>query len=165
MLIYKKFSLIILILLISLHEIKAFHKLGISDDSVFLMPVTSQKSLDSILTTSEVSSIPYYPKCKDLGNNEERFNCTMMEIQKQIMLKYVIPDSEREKNINGIIILSFIVDTIGNIGDIKIEKGINPALNKEAFRVAKFIKPMVPGINLNKPTSVLFTIPIQITIR
>lgn len=57
-------------------------------------------------------------------------------------IKY--PQAAREQNIEGTVYLTFIVDTKGDVRDIKIAKGIHPLLDREVLRVAKFMPKWEP---------------------
>lgn len=57
-------------------------------------------------------------------------------------IKY--PQAAREQNIEGIVYLTFIVDTKGDVRDIKIAKGAHPLLDREVLRVAKFMPKWEP---------------------
>ncbi|MBK6338495.1 MAG: TonB family protein [Bacteroidetes bacterium] len=43
----------------------------------------------------------------------------------------------QKKNIKGTVYVSFIINKIGEVSDIKISKGINIELNNEALRVIR----------------------------
>ena len=47
-----------------------------------------------------------------------------------------------------------LVDTIGKIHDIKVIRGIHPALNKEAVRVVKLLPDFIPGEIYEKEDSI-----------
>ena len=52
------------------------------------------------------------------------------------------------------VIVRFWVDTIGKIHDIKVIRGIHPALNKEAVRVVKLLPDFIPGEIYEKEDSI-----------
>jgi hypothetical protein len=161
----KKIKLLILFLTISISNIYALGKYKNESYNTFLNSDSTVESTDSLTPQIWVDNFPSYPICSDIQDNSEKFTCVSTEIKNQILNNFIIPESELKKAKSVLIILSFVIDTEGNPRNFKIVKGINSKLDKETLRAAKFIKPMIPGTNLNQPTSVLFTIPIRITIK
>jgi periplasmic protein TonB len=54
------------------------------------------------------------------------------------------PQIAKEQGIEGVVYLTFIVDTKGDVRDIAILKGAHPLLDKEVLRVAKFMPKWEP---------------------
>jgi protein TonB len=54
------------------------------------------------------------------------------------------PQLAKEQGIEGVVYLTFIVTTTGDVRDVKIAKGANPMLDKEVLRVAKFMPKWEP---------------------
>ena len=64
----------------------------------------------------------------------------MMFIQKHINY----PDSAREHETCGKVIIGFKIDTTGKIDSIHVIKGIDPYLDKEALRVIHLFPSFIP---------------------
>ncbi len=73
-------------------------------------------------------------------------------------LKY--PISAQEIGIQGRVTIRFVVTATGEIADVKILKGIDPACDKEAVRVVKSMPKWVPGKQNGRNVAVYFTLPI-----
>lgn len=73
-------------------------------------------------------------------------------------MKY--PVVAEENGIQGIVGVSCVVETDGSLSDIKIYKGVDPALDKESLRVVKSMPKWKPGMNGGKPVRVKTIIPI-----
>jgi protein TonB len=54
------------------------------------------------------------------------------------------PQPAKDGNIQGVVYLTFIVDTKGDVYDIKIAKGAHPLLDNEVLRVAKMMPKWEP---------------------
>lgn len=67
------------------------------------------------------------------------------------------PKIAREKNIQGKVQLSFIVETDGSLSEIKVLKGIGGGCDEEAVRVLKNSPQWKPGIQNGKLVRVLYT--------
>ena len=99
-----------------------------------------------------VENMPEFPG-GDLG--------LMKYIQKNV--KY--PPIAKEYNITGKVYVSFIVDKIGNVTNVKIVRGVDKNLDAEALRVVKSLPKYKPGKQRGKPVRVMFTIPINFTLN
>ena len=66
------------------------------------------------------------------------------------------PDTE----LQGRVMLSFIIERDGKLSDIQILKGISPELDREALRVLKLAPAWKPGQQNGHPVRVKYTIPI-----
>lgn len=61
--------------------------------------------------------------------------------------------------------VSFVIDEKGKVGQVKIEKGINPEIDAEAIRVIKTMPDWSPATQNGKIVSSKMTIPFQIEFR
>lgn len=73
-------------------------------------------------------------------------------------LKYPVP--AQEANIQGKVVVRFVVDQNGSINDVEILRGIDPNCDKEALRVIKNMPKWVPGKQNGIPVKVYYTMPI-----
>ena len=67
----------------------------------------------------------------------------------------------RENNIQGRVIVSFVVNKDGKIVDAEVVKGVNPSLDKEALRVISGMPKWKPGSQRGKPVRVKYTVPVN----
>ena len=67
----------------------------------------------------------------------------------------------RENNIQGRVIVSFIVNKDGAIVEPEVIKGVNPSLDKEALRVISGMPKWKPGSQRGKPVRVKYTVPVN----
>lgn len=84
-------------------------------------------------------------------------NALMKFISKNV--KY--PADAIEKNIQGKVIIQFIVDETGKIIEPKIVKGVLPSIDAEALRVVKSMPNWTPGKEKGKNVKCKFFIPIN----
>ena len=80
----------------------------------------------------------------------------MMEFIKD-NIKY--PESLKESAIQGRVIVQFVISETGEIGDVKVMRSIDPALDAEAVRVVKSMPRWKPGVQDGKTVSVKYTMP------
>jgi len=67
----------------------------------------------------------------------------------------------RENNIQGRVLVSFVVNKDGAIVDPEVVKGVNPSLDKEALRVISGMPNWKPGSQRGKPVRVKYTVPVN----
>ena len=70
------------------------------------------------------------------------------------------PDDD-DSCIQGRVVVSFIVEKDGILTDVKVEKSLDPAFDKEAVRVVKSMPKWEPGMWRGKPARVHYCIPIK----
>ncbi len=74
-------------------------------------------------------------------------------------IKY--PEEAKKNNISGKVFVSFVVNKEGKVENPKIERGVDPLLDKEALRVIKLLKTWSPGSQRGVKVKVMFTVPIN----
>jgi len=75
------------------------------------------------------------------------------------------PPIAKENGITGVVYVSYIVDRDGSVKEVKVVRGADPFLDKEAVRVVKTLKGYKPGKQRGKPVPVQFTIPIRFVLN
>lgn len=78
-------------------------------------------------------------------------------------IKY--PDEMRKNNVSGTVYVDFVIDEKGKVTDVKVDKGIAPALDNEALRVIKSMPDWKPGTKDGKPVKMKITIPISFKLK
>lgn len=78
-------------------------------------------------------------------------------------IKY--PKEAQKDNIGGMVVVSFIIDTKGNINEVKVTKPVNIMLDNEAARVIKEMPKWKPGIHKGKKVSVKYNLPINFALK
>lgn len=73
-------------------------------------------------------------------------------------IKY--PTIARENNIQGRVIVTFVVNRDGSISDAEVVKGVSPVLDREALRVISTMPHWKPGMQRGKPVRVKYTVPV-----
>ncbi|WP_165784611.1 energy transducer TonB [Solitalea longa] len=83
------------------------------------------------------------------------------EIVKFISKNFKYPRLAKEARVGGIVEIKFIVDTIGNVTDIEVIKGVREDINNEAIRLISLLKGWTPGEDNGKKVRVHYKIPIS----
>lgn len=111
-----------------------------------------QAGIDAFLKGKKIYTVveiqPEFP-----GGNNEMYKFMGQNI------KY--PLDATNANIEGRVFLSFVVTETGEIGDIKVLKGIGFGCDEEAVRVLKLFPKWEPGIQDGQPINVRYNLPIN----
>jgi protein TonB len=70
------------------------------------------------------------------------------------------PEQAKENNIEGRVILKFVVNEDGAVSDISVVRGIGGGCDEEAKRVVAGMPKWKPGKQNGRPVKVYFTLPI-----
>lgn len=74
------------------------------------------------------------------------------------------PDHERENNIQGRVILAFVVEKDGTATEVKVNKSVSPALDAEAVRVISNSPRWNPATLYGRPVRVSYMVPVNFSL-
>ena len=94
-----------------------------------------------------VETMPQFP-----GGPQELFGFLSKNIR--------YPKDAMEANIQGRVIVTFVVGKDGSINDARVVKSVNPSLDAEALRVINAMPKWTPGTQSGKAVNVKYTVPI-----
>lgn len=83
------------------------------------------------------------------------------ELMKYLAKNISYPNLAREANIQGVVVLSFIIGKDGSISDITVLRDLGGGCTKEAMRVVKSMPPWSPGEANGHPVKVRFVLPVR----
>lgn len=86
------------------------------------------------------------------------------------LLKYVAehiryPAMAQENNIQGRVVVQFVVTKTGSVGQVKVVRSKDPDLDKEAVRVVKSLPKFTPGKMNGHAVNVWYTLPINFKLQ
>lgn len=87
------------------------------------------------------------------------------DLKEFIQGELIYPLSAIKDTVEGTVVISFIIDTLGLTINHKVVKGIRDDLNNEALRIAKQIKFDKPALQKGKPIAVEHTVPVVFDLR
>ncbi len=88
----------------------------------------------------------------------------IQSLMKYVGKKYKYPREAVRHRIGGFVILSFVVDKIGKVTDVKILEDLGYGTGEEAVRVLKETKDWQPGIMRGVPVRVTYQLPISLQV-
>ena len=75
------------------------------------------------------------------------------------------PPMAAENNIQGKVIVQFVVGKDGKVGEVKVVRSVDRELDNEAVRVCKLLPKFTPGRQNGQPVSVWYTLPVQFKLQ
>lgn len=86
------------------------------------------------------------------------------------LLKYVgthikFPAIAQEQEISGVVVLRFVVQEDGTVGDVIVQKSLEKHCDEEAVRVVKTLPRFIPGKQQGKAVRVWYTLPVRFSIQ
>ncbi|MDE6352855.1 MAG: M56 family metallopeptidase [Muribaculaceae bacterium] len=84
-----------------------------------------------------------------------------MALLEYVMRNLKYPESEVNNPIDGRVVISFVVEANGKIGDTKIMRSLGEAFDAEAVRVVKSLPDFIPGQSGGKNVAVWYNLPIR----
>lgn len=118
------------------------------------VPVTVEEAEPEEQTIFEVvEKMPEFPDGGQAG--------LMQYLAKNI--KY--PPIAQENGTQGRVTCQFVVNKDGSIVDVKVLRGVDPYLDKEAVRVISAMPKWKPGMQRGKPVRVKYTVPVMFRLQ
>ncbi len=84
---------------------------------------------------------------------------------KWVFSKIVYPEIAKENGVQGRVTLQFTIETDGSVKNVKVLRGVDSSLDKEAVRVVSSSPKWAPGMQRNKPVRVKYTFPVVFQLR
>jgi protein TonB len=123
--------------------------------------VTNGSVTDSVVYTDPVAAeIPVENKIFFVVEENPEYPGGNPALYKFINENLVYPSEAQKNNIQGRVILKFVVNPDGSVDRIEVLRGIDPSLDNEAIRVVKIMPKFKPGKQGGVPVPVWFTLPV-----
>ena len=75
------------------------------------------------------------------------------------------PQMAMENNIQGRVVVQFVVTKTGKVGEVKVLRARDPDLDKEAVRVVKSLPDFIPGKMNGQAVNVWYTLPVTFRLQ
>lgn len=120
-----------------------------------------------------IMPIPYYSK------DNEKDDVTIYNAVEQMpkfpggeaaLMKYInshinYPPAAAMNKVQGNVIVQFVVNKDGSIGEVKVVRSVDKDLDREAIRVIKSLPKFTPGRQNGKAVNVWYTIPVPFKLK
>jgi periplasmic protein TonB len=108
---------------------------------------------------------PVFKKC-DSSNKEKEEKCTNEKIFRFLKSRLQYPEKALQNSVEGVVVVSFVVERDGSITDVKALNDIGGDCAKEAVRLIKQLPKFKPGLNANgNPIRVQYTQSIRFSLK
>lgn len=84
-----------------------------------------------------------------------------LALRQHIAKNVVYPEIAKENGLQGKVFVSFVINQKGEVEQVKIARGVDPALDREAIRVVQNLPKWKPGSQRGKPVKVSYSVPIN----
>ena len=112
-----------------------------------------------------VEPVPESKKVYESVEQMPEFPGGMEEMMKFLQGNIQYPANAAKNKIEGRVVLQFVVEKDGQIGEVKVARPVDPELDAEALRVVKSMPNFIPGRQDGKPVAVWYTIPISFKLQ
>ncbi len=87
------------------------------------------------------------------------------EFSKWVNERLLYPEIAKENGVQGRVTLQFTVEKDGLVSNVKVLRGVDPSLDKEAVRVVKMSPRWQPGKQRGRKVDVIYTFPVIFQLR
>lgn len=112
-----------------------------------------------------VTTSPAGVKEPDVFNYVEQMPAPKFDLNSYLTKNLHYPKEAREENVEGRVIVKFVVNKNGSVGDVQVVRGIGGGCDEEAKRVISKMPKWKPGRQNGKPVKVYYTLPISFKLK
>lgn len=136
------------------------HPLLIALFTVALTPfAAAQTDGESPLQLAE--KMPVWSTCI---NATDEATCTAQAIATFVAERVSYDRKMKKRGLEGTVIVRFVVETDGSIGDIEIVRGIDPALDDQVVTAVRAFPAFQPGEQRGKQVRVQYALPVRFSL-
>jgi len=109
-----------------------------------------------------VDEMPRFPDCENIdGTIEEKKKCAEQKMLQYIYTNITYPAAARDAGVQGMVVVSFIVETDGRITNAKILRSLGYETDEEVIRLVENMPNWTPGIHEGEAVRVKFNLPVR----
>jgi len=104
-------------------------------------------------------------KAYDVAEQMPEFPGGMKELLKFLQDNLKYPESAMKNNVQGRVIVQFVVEKDGTPTEFNVLRAVNPDLDAEALRVLKTMPKWKPGMEKGEVVRVKYTVPVTFRLQ
>lgn len=131
-------------------------------DTIFSQTLEKEKDNE---TFKVVEKMPKFPGCAEIEDEEEQKFCAQRKMLEFIYSNIRYPKDARDKNIEGMAIIRFVIDKDGSISDVTTVRGVSQSIEAESRRVVNAMPKWEPGYQRGKAVKVQFNLPVKFKLQ
>ncbi|MBV5315956.1 MAG: TonB family protein [Prolixibacteraceae bacterium] len=116
--------------------------------------------LNNMIVEEDTTSQPFF-----IVEQMPEFPGGEAALRKYLANSVKYPVIATENGIQGKVFVNFVVEPSGNISNVKVTRGVDSSLDKEAVRVVKSMPKWIPGKQGGQAVRVSFTVPINFVLQ
>ena len=124
-------------------------------------------AIDEANTEEQVTKEPA-PQSKKVYESVEQmpeFPGGVEGLMKYLYQNIQYPPMAAQNNIGGRVVLQFVIDETGQVGDVKVVRSVSEEVDAEAVRVIKSLPNFEPGRQNGEPVAVWYTLPVMFKLQ
>lgn len=134
---------------------------NVSQNEVTKTKDNSSKQLQAAVTTSQEEKETVEVLNNAMVDTPVKFRGGESALLQFISQNLVYPVIAQEQEIQGSVILEFVVEKDGSIGDVKVIKSLSKECDQAAIDVVRKLPRFTPARKQGKPVAVMFRLPIR----
>ena len=148
-------------------QLESEHSTGIKD---FDQGTDNKNVMEEAKNKIVVESKPDVPKEKPeeipmLVEQMPQFPGGEAALMKYLSSHINYPPMAAENNVQGKVVIQFVVGKDGHVGEVKVIRSVDKDLDKEAVRVCKSLPKFIPGRQNGQAVSVWYTLPVSFKLQ
>ena len=119
-------------------------------------------AIDEANTEEQVTeeAVPQSKKVYESVEQMPEFPGGMEGLMRYLQQNVQYPPIAVQNNVQGRVILQFVIDETGQVGDVEVVRSVSEEVDAEAVRVVKSMPKFEPGRQNGEPVAVWYTLPI-----
>ena len=152
-------------------EMKSQDELQESNTAIGVFNVEgNDEEAGQVLKAKEVIAEPEPPKVEetkvfDVVEQMPSFPGGQAALMQWLSSNIKYPVVAEENGVQGRVVCTFVVERDGSITDVKVVRGVDPSLDKEAVRVLKQMPNWIPGKQNGSAVRVKYTVPVTFRLQ
>lgn len=140
------------------------------NDNVKETTIASSEEIGEAVIIKPISptvdeEIPVEDEIFEVVEKNPEFSYNGMSLIQYLGKSIKYPTIAQETGTQGRVIVQFVVNKDGSIVDVKVVRGVDPYLDKEAIRVISTMPKWKPGEQRGKPVRCKFTVPVMFKLQ
>lgn len=153
-------------------EMRTQSELSSNNTAIGALDVKGNSETGQILQVAQrVADEPVAPKPEvekkvfDVVEQQPSFPGGPAAMMAYLRSHIVYPAAAQDNNIQGKVIVQFVVEPDGSISGVRVVKPVDPNLDREAARVVSSMPKWIPGKQNGQAVRVRFTLPVAFTLQ
>ncbi len=106
--------------------------------------------------------MPVFAGCGNLSGKEERKQCSDRKMMEFLSSEFKFPPELKDWCGYGTIIIGFVIQKNGQVGEVSVRRSLHPLLDTEAVRVVQAMPAWTPGKQMGRPVPVQHYAPLRL---